>query len=60
MGAARHGLELHPVQVDVMREAPLHHVPCHSHTAMEHHEVTSTADFPKFLLSLVGQQEVRV
>lgn len=32
MGAAGHRLELNPVQVDVVRQAELHHVTCHART----------------------------
>lgn len=28
MGTTGHGLELDSIQVDVMRQAPLYHVPC--------------------------------
>lgn len=31
VGTAGHGLELNSVQIDVVRQAPLHHIPCHSH-----------------------------
>lgn len=32
MGTAGHGLKLHSIQVHVMRQAPLYHVPCIVHT----------------------------
>lgn len=48
MGTAGHRLELDSIQVDVVRQAKLDHVTCHTHNHTQRRETKTGFYFPKF------------